>query len=108
MERLSRLAFRIVWVNPRRAATGYQPLVGGMAAALPYCDAFVSGHSLRALEDVLTAIRDAAVDGRRVQRVRPLPAAADAEPELAPTPSATPGLDRFPTGRLVTGSTHGS
>jgi uncharacterized protein len=61
MERLSRLAYRIIWVNPRKAATGYEPLVGGMAAALPYVDTFVSGHSLRALEDVMDAIRDCAV-----------------------------------------------
>lgn len=59
MQRLSRLAHHIIWVNPRRAAQGYQPLVGGMAAALPYVDTFVSGHSLRAVEDVLDAIRSA-------------------------------------------------
>ena len=35
MARLSRLAHRIVWVNPRKVALNYQPLVGGMAAALP-------------------------------------------------------------------------
>jgi uncharacterized protein with von Willebrand factor type A (vWA) domain len=29
-----------------------------MAAALPYCDAFVSGHSLAALEEVVAAVRD--------------------------------------------------
>jgi uncharacterized protein with von Willebrand factor type A (vWA) domain len=58
MRRLRRLAHRIVWVNPRRAAPGYAPLVGGMAAALPYCDAFVSGHSLAALEQVVAAVRD--------------------------------------------------
>lgn len=56
MERLSRLAHRIVWVNPRRAAAGYEPLVGGMAAALPYVDAFVSGHSLAAMDEVLEAV----------------------------------------------------
>ena len=50
------IAHRIVWVNPRRAAPGYAPLAGGMAAALPYCDAFVSGHSLAALEQVVDAI----------------------------------------------------
>ena len=66
MEQLSRLAFHVVWVNPRRAAAGYQPLVGGMAAALPFVDTFVSGHSLRALEDVLAAIHSAADEGRRV------------------------------------------
>jgi uncharacterized protein with von Willebrand factor type A (vWA) domain len=58
MARLRRLAHRIVWVNPRRAAPGYAPLVGGMAAALPYVDAFVSGHSLAALEEVARAVAD--------------------------------------------------
>ncbi|MCB5273353.1 hypothetical protein BJG92_00873 [Arthrobacter sp. SO5] len=57
MARLRRLAYRIVWVNPRKAAPGYLPLAGGMAAALPYCDAFVSGHSYTALTEVAAAIR---------------------------------------------------
>jgi uncharacterized protein with von Willebrand factor type A (vWA) domain len=56
MSRLRRLAHRVVWVNPRKAAPGYAPLVGGMAAALPYCDVFVSGHSLAALEQVVAAV----------------------------------------------------
>jgi uncharacterized protein len=56
MERLSRLAHRIVWVNPRKQHAGYRPLVGGMAAALPWVDEFVSGHSLEALEDVVQAV----------------------------------------------------
>jgi uncharacterized protein with von Willebrand factor type A (vWA) domain len=56
MERLARLAYRIVWVNPRVAASGFSPLAGGMAAALPYCDALVSGHSLAALDEVVEAI----------------------------------------------------
>ncbi|MDQ5863190.1 MAG: VWA domain-containing protein, partial [Actinomycetota bacterium] len=57
MARLKRLAYRIVWVNPRKVAVNYQPLVGGMAAALPYCDAFVSGHSYAALAEVAAAVR---------------------------------------------------
>jgi len=56
MARLSRLTHRIVWVNPRKAAPGYAPLAAGMAAALPHCDAFVSGHSLAALTEVADAI----------------------------------------------------
>jgi uncharacterized protein with von Willebrand factor type A (vWA) domain len=56
MERLSRLAYRIVWVNPRAAAAGFSPQAGGMVAALPYCDALVSGHSLAALHEVIEAI----------------------------------------------------
>ncbi|MEO7006349.1 MAG: VWA domain-containing protein [Terrimesophilobacter sp.] len=57
MARLRRLAYRIIWVNPRKVARDYRPLVGGMAAALPYCDAFVSGHSYAALAEVAAAIR---------------------------------------------------
>jgi uncharacterized protein with von Willebrand factor type A (vWA) domain len=56
MARLRRLAYRVVWVNPRQSAEGYRPLVGGMAAALPHVDRFVSGHSLAALDQVLSAI----------------------------------------------------
>jgi hypothetical protein len=56
MARLRRLAHRVVWVNPRRADALYEPLTGGMAAALPHCDAFVSGHTLRALDEVIAAV----------------------------------------------------
>lgn len=59
MQRLSRLAHHVIWVNPRKAAESYEPLVGGMAAALPSVDTFVSGHSLRALEEVMDAISNA-------------------------------------------------
>ncbi|HEY7631110.1 MAG TPA: VWA domain-containing protein [Thermoleophilaceae bacterium] len=56
MERLSRLAHRIVWVNPRVAASFFMPSAKGMAAALPYCDELVSGHSFVALKEVVEAI----------------------------------------------------
>ena len=56
MERLARLAYRIVWVNPRVSATGFVPRAGGMVAALPHVDALVSGHSLDALYEVADAI----------------------------------------------------
>ncbi|HEV7753563.1 MAG TPA: VWA domain-containing protein [Baekduia sp.] len=56
MARLGRLAHRIVWVNPRLAAPGFEPTAGGMAAALPYCDALVGGHNLLALGDAIAAI----------------------------------------------------
>ncbi|MCA1682926.1 MAG: VWA domain-containing protein [Actinobacteria bacterium] len=57
MERLARLTYRIVWVNPRVSAGGFSPQAGGMLAALPFCDALVSGHSLDALGEVAEAIR---------------------------------------------------
>ena len=59
MARLSRLSHHIIWVNPRKAVASYQPLVGGMAAALPYVDTFVSGHSMNALNEVMAAIAGA-------------------------------------------------
>lgn len=58
MSRLSRLAYRIVWVNPRKQSGQFTPSTAGMAAALPYVDAFVSGHSLGAFDEVLAAIGD--------------------------------------------------
>ena len=58
MERLSRLAYRIIWVNPRTQSPRYRPLVGGMAAALPYCDAIVSAHRIDALDDLVAALAD--------------------------------------------------
>jgi uncharacterized protein len=53
MSQLRRHAHRIVWANPRAAAPGFAPLAGGMAAALPYLDAFISGHSIDALAEVV-------------------------------------------------------
>jgi uncharacterized protein len=56
MARLRRMARCVIWVNPRAKRADYQPLVGGMAAALPFVDHFASGHSLEALDDVIRAI----------------------------------------------------
>ena len=106
---MSRLAFHIVWVNPRKAAPGFQPLVGGMAAAMPHVDTFVSGHSLRALGEVMEAIRDATNDGRH-RAYAPsvhlpehvagaVPVAEPVAPEIA---ASVRSRDIFPTGRLVT------
>ena len=63
MQRLSRVAHRVVWVNPLKVTPGYAPLARGMAAALPHVDAFVEGHSLEALEHLAAVIHD---DGGRV------------------------------------------
>jgi hypothetical protein len=56
MARLARVAYRIVWANPRTQSPRYRPEVGGMAAAWPYCDAVVSAHNLDALPDLLAAL----------------------------------------------------
>ncbi len=68
MERLSLVAFRIVWVNPRTKSTAYQPLAAGMAAAWPHCDAVVSGHTVQALDQLAAALADPV---RRRAEVRP-------------------------------------
>jgi uncharacterized protein len=56
MVRLSRVAHRIVWANPLKASPGFAPLARGMAAALPFVDNFVEGHSLAALEHLAEII----------------------------------------------------
>ena len=50
MQRLRRVAHRIVWVTPLKASPGYTPVAKGMAAALPFVDDLVEGHSLASLE----------------------------------------------------------
>ena len=81
MERLSRLAYRIVWVNPRAASATFVPRVGGMAAALPYVDALVSGHSLEALGEVADAIA-----AERTGKLAPPEPEEDPEPWASATP----------------------
>ncbi len=61
MERLGRVAHRVVWVNPLKAAPGYAPLARGMAAALPHVDRFLEGHSLDSLRALVEVLRE---DGR--------------------------------------------
>jgi uncharacterized protein with von Willebrand factor type A (vWA) domain len=58
MARLSRVAHRVVWVNPLKASEGYAPLARGMAAALPFVDDFIEGHSLDALGHLASVIMD--------------------------------------------------
>ncbi|MEV0800257.1 VWA domain-containing protein [Kribbella sp. NPDC050281] len=57
MARLSRRAHRVIWMNPRVAAPGYQPLTGALVAALPYCDALLPGNTLDALAEVVNSTR---------------------------------------------------
>ena len=56
MARLSRVAHQVVWVNPLKASPGYEPLARGMAAALPYVDRFLEGHSLESLRSLAAAL----------------------------------------------------
>jgi uncharacterized protein with von Willebrand factor type A (vWA) domain len=59
VQRLARLAHRVVWVNPHRGKAGYEPVQRGIVTVLPHCDDFVAGHSVRSFERVLDVIADA-------------------------------------------------
>jgi uncharacterized protein with von Willebrand factor type A (vWA) domain len=87
MARLRRLAYKVVWANPRTQSERYRPEVGGMAAAWPYCDAVVSAHNFDALDELLAALRAPSARGRSVL---PLPSVSperaahlDSEPDPA-------------------------
>ena len=56
MRRLHRVSYHVVWVNPLKVTPGYAPLARGMAAALPYVDDFVEGHSLSAMHELAAVI----------------------------------------------------
>jgi uncharacterized protein with von Willebrand factor type A (vWA) domain len=59
MQRLQRVTHRLIWVNPLKVTPGYAPLARGMAAALPYVDHFVEGHSVAAMEELTRVIAQA-------------------------------------------------
>jgi uncharacterized protein with von Willebrand factor type A (vWA) domain len=63
MARARLRAHRVIWLNPRAASPGFAPLVGSMAAALPYCHDFLPAHTTRALADVLEVISGARLLG---------------------------------------------
>jgi uncharacterized protein with von Willebrand factor type A (vWA) domain len=62
MRRIHRLAHRVIWVNPLKAAPGYQPLARGMAAALPHVDVFLSGHNFESLQELAYAVAGASTE----------------------------------------------
>lgn len=64
LARIRLRAYRVVWLNPRAAAPGFEPLVGSMAAALPYCDAFLPAHTARALREAWEVVLYPGVSSR--------------------------------------------
>jgi len=84
MARLARLAHRIVWVNPRAGAGEFSVQSAGMLAALPHCDALVSGHNFQALTEVADVIGFESA-GRRGSLAAPVEADGE-EPWASATP----------------------
>jgi uncharacterized protein len=64
MATLHRRSRAVVWINPLKGSADYQPLAGGMQAALPFVDCFLPGHNLASLETMVRVIE-------RLSRVRP-------------------------------------
>ena len=56
MAKLSRLAHRVVWINPLKGDPRYEPLARGMSAALPFVDEFLAGHDLSSLEGLAAVL----------------------------------------------------
>ena len=56
VQRLQRVTHRLVWVNPLKAQPGFAPSARGMAAALPYVDELLEGHSLHSLHRLAEVI----------------------------------------------------
>ncbi|HEX2175932.1 MAG TPA: VWA domain-containing protein [Nocardioidaceae bacterium] len=59
VQRLSRLAHRLVWVNPHRGKAGYEPVQAGIAACLPHLDDFLAGHSFATFAELTEVMADA-------------------------------------------------
>jgi uncharacterized protein with von Willebrand factor type A (vWA) domain len=59
MAQLRRLAHAVFWVNPHAGVDGYLPVQSGIAAALPYVDRLLAGHSLATLQELLEEVRRA-------------------------------------------------
>jgi uncharacterized protein with von Willebrand factor type A (vWA) domain len=57
--RLTRLAHALIWVNPHKGRPGFEPVTGGMQAAVTHADALVAGHSFAALEHLVEVISHA-------------------------------------------------
>lgn len=52
MRYLQARSHRLIWLNPLLGLSTYQPLVEGMAAALPYIDDFLPVHNLQSLTEL--------------------------------------------------------
>ena len=53
MERLSRLCYRVVWLNPHKGDNvSFRPSTLGMMVAAPHIDLLLSGHDLASLEQL--------------------------------------------------------
>jgi uncharacterized protein with von Willebrand factor type A (vWA) domain len=53
MRFLNKHARNVIWLNPLKGSSGYEPTTRGMQAALPYIDIFASAHNLNSLRKLV-------------------------------------------------------
>lgn len=58
LQKISRRTHKLIWLNPLKGTTGYQPEAGGMRAAMPLVDVFASAHNLESLLDLENHLQD--------------------------------------------------
>lgn len=56
VQRLQRLAHRVVWLNPHRGKVGYEPVQQGIVAVLPHVDALVAGHTVASYAELMEVV----------------------------------------------------
>jgi len=49
LAKIQKRARRVVWLNPMIGWRGYEPIAGGMAAAMDHFDLFAPAHNLKSL-----------------------------------------------------------
>lgn len=92
MARLRRRAHRVIWMNPRASAPGFQPRVATMAAALPYCDRLLPADTFRALAAVVAEIaRDVGPVSSTASRGSTAGTARRSPPSRGPSPGSPAG-----------------
>mgnify|MGYP001239274738 CR=1 FL=1 len=70
MQRLQRMSYRLIWLNPLLGGRNYRPQTIGMRAALPFVDDFLPAHNLKSLAQLVLALR-AVERGRPSRRQSP-------------------------------------
>ena len=59
LKKMKRRSKRIIWLNPLKGSRGYKPTAGGMQAALPELDEFMSANNLQCLIELENILADA-------------------------------------------------
>lgn len=53
MKFIKKQSRNVIWLNPLKGSSGYEPATRGMQTALPYIDFFVSAHNLKSLRELV-------------------------------------------------------